>query len=110
MSSAWTALFLTVTEYKFLLQEHYFPSGPFCFCGFNHLNFRYILLFLYLRIIGLYVGLVLLFSKIIRGIMTGLLEQIMFTELPNVDRILQVTLLQNSCYTNMYSEILMMPC
>ena len=42
--------------------------------------------------------------------MTGLLEQIMFTELPYVDRILQVTVLQNSWYTNMYCEVLMMPC
>ncbi|XP_023706983.1 piezo-type mechanosensitive ion channel component isoform X4 [Cryptotermes secundus] len=43
-------------------------------------------------IIGLYFGLVLLFSKIIRSIMTGLLEKIMFTDLPNVDRILQLCL------------------
>jgi len=47
-------------------------------------------MFLYLRIIGLYIGLVLLFAKFIRGIMTGFLERIMFTELPYVDRVLQV--------------------
>jgi len=91
-------LFLTVIYYKFLLKEHNFYSGPRCFCGFNHLNFRYTSIFFFLchRIIGLYLGLVFLTFKFFRGIMQVSLEQMKSTDLSTVDGVFQVSVLQNS--------------
>jgi len=43
------------------------------------------------RIIGLYVSIVFVMSTLVRGAFTGISNKIMFDDMPNVDRILQVT-------------------
>lgn len=61
-------------------------------CSKALVTIRHLLDLFLLRIIGLYTTFVFLASRVLRGFFSGIYTKIMFDDLPNVDRVLQLCL------------------